>query len=160
MANYMCKDLDCYNNKVYKKQIRCPECDKLMDEVGFMERGKVLNDKKAKTKSKTDKEIENDKQLILEKKNKIHKEYQKSLVWNPDNQGSDAPIPLNSLFDPNMIEGEILDDIYKDMTLQVKYGSEGKWMLAVNAQNNIIIRQNELILRELKRLNSKNNVNE
>ncbi|MBP2045369.1 hypothetical protein [Methanobacterium aggregans] len=89
--------------------------------------------------------------------------------------GSTIPptVPKGALFRPNDSEAQIISSIYSDMNNLANHEAGTKWMrigtlLSFNAtqqmigagfkalidQNKILIKQNELIYRELKQLNS------
>lgn len=178
---YMCKDESCEFDKQERKEGYCPECGNKLEKVGFRETMKISNSKrkykdkiKAKKKEK-EKEIKREAKLKAQQEElKKQKARQESLVWNPEEDNDPVPLPKGSLFSPNEGEAQIVSSIYDDMINLYQHEAGTKWMrigtlLSFNAtqqmigagfkaiidQNKIIIKQNELIYRELKKLNSK-----
>ena len=133
LSSYVCTDPSCSNMEQSNEKGYCPECGQPFKKVSNMEAAKI---------SKTKKDIKNDSQYIL------------------FTEGSDGD--------------DIMKTIYMDMANLASHEAGTKWMRigtllslkpseqmlgagfkAVIDQNKILIKQNELIFRELKKLNSR-----
>lgn len=181
MASYMCVDIKCRNKDISSRGGYCYECGKQLHEVTKKESKHIAIKKEEykenPNKFREDALIEHQKQEKLRLQREKEKEeklrQQEALVWAP-NYNLTPQVPSGALFSPLNKESDIVADIYKDMTNLAAHEAGTKWMrigtlLSFNAtqqmigagfkaiidQNKILIKQNELIYRELKKLNEK-----
>ncbi|MBZ2167041.1 hypothetical protein [Methanobacterium spitsbergense] len=157
---YQCPNTDCWWSKnTGKKGEHCPECGTELKKVGFREGAKITAEK---DKLKNDPETYNRKQA--------YKEEQKALKVQEKEEKRLAQL----LFSTRVTDDDLKRSIESDMSNLASHEAGTKWMrvgtlLSFNSteqmigagfkaiidQNKIKIKQNELILRELKKLNSK-----
>lgn len=179
MASYMCKNFKCNYYEQVNTEGYCPECGEKLEKVGFREANKLTNEKKARIErlKKIEESRGKYKQEQEEKaeKERLEREKLEQLVWNPDKKNiNPLSVPTGSLFTPGEGEPELVNSIYTDMGNLYQHEAGTAWMRAgtllsfnptqqmvgagfkaIIDQNKIIIKQNELIFRELKKLNSK-----
>ncbi len=142
---YLCPKIECPNDNTLKQDEKCPICGTIAENFGQVGAGNLFV---AKAEYKT--------------------------------QPSNNKLTLDSsiLISPHMTDEEIENKIAEDMANLAMHEAGTAWMRlgtllgtatdqmmgagfkALIDQNKIIIRQNELLLRSLKRLTSKDTLNE
>jgi len=140
---YRCPNTECWWNEYSSKEGDCPECKTPLKKMGARESGSLINAKKALLKNpETKKRAEENKRL-----NQL-------------------------LFHTETPDEDLIKSIESDMSNLAMHEAGTKWMRAgtlltfnptqqmigagfkaLMDQNKILIKQNELILRELKKLN-------
>lgn len=142
---YYCPDTKCTHRKAGKKGQHCPECGAQMEKFGVNEATQLRSEKKVQQKIKED---PNYAAKIEEKKEQAIKK---------------------AIIHTDHTEEEIIENIQEDIRNLAMHEAGTKWMrigtlLSLNSteqmigagfkaiidQNKILIRQNELILRELR----------
>jgi hypothetical protein len=155
---YQCPNTECWWDKnTGKKGEHCPECGTELKKVGFREGAKIISEK---NKLKDNPETYNRKQA--------YKEEQKAIKALEKEEKRLARL----LFSTKVSDKGLVDSIELDMDNLAGHEAGTKWMrvgtlLSFNSteqmigagfkaiidQNKILIKQNELLYRELKRSN-------
>lgn len=157
-SNYLCPNEDCgYDKKDGKKGEYCPECGSSLEKMGMKESNQVIWRKKETPEMRQERE-KIEKQREIQKKQEAKVKRFRQLLFHDE------------LSDPSL-----KISIEQDMRNLASHEAGTKWMrvgtlLSFNAteqmigagfkalidQNKILIKQNEQILRELKKLNNNN----
>lgn len=154
--HYCCSNVDCSNIDEYDGEGYCPDCGKPLKDIGRFKRSNI----KAR------------KVIVRDSKNKEQGPNGESPDLNGINIPPSVRWPNHVLFSPKMTEEDIISKINNDMVSLKNHESGSAWMragtlLSMNPaqqmigaglkaivdQNKMIIRQNELLYRELKKLN-------
>lgn len=159
---YRCPNTECWWNEVTgKKGDICPECGTPLEKFGFRDGAKLSNEK---SKIAHDPEL---RQKIEERKKEIKAaKMEKEAIIKEEKRIN------NLLFHSSKDDEELIKSIESDMSNLAMHEAGTKWMRAgtlltfnptqqmigagfkaLMDQNKILIKQNELILRELKKLN-------
>jgi hypothetical protein len=163
----MCPNPNCAFDKPVTEGDYCPECGTAIRDVKFMQTGKIINYKKS---------IKNGTMPPLspeESKRYIYGETKEEKAQRKKEE-KENKIQKNQLFNQEMSDDELTNKIYGDMANLAMQEAGTKWMkagamLSFNPtnqmvasglkalidQNKLIIRQNEQVLRELKKLNQR-----
>lgn len=152
LDTWMCPNIKCwYDKNTGRKGEHCPECGSYLKKVGIMEAGRIINGKKeSSSRKKHDK-------YVKEHKSEIKKEemLKKDGLFTSDTTDEELA---------KAIEASQLDLIATEagtgwmragtlLSLNPTEQMVGAGFKAIINQNKIIVRQNEQILRELKKLN-------
>ncbi len=160
---YRCPNTECWWNETRnKKGEHCPECGNELQKFGFRDGAKVMGEK---TKLLEDPDITQRKQTYNEEK-KAFKQQEKE-----EKQEQERLDRL--LFSDDKGDDDIINSIESDMNNLAAHEAGTKWMRigtlltfnsteqmigagfkAIIDQNKVIIKQNELIYRQLQKLNS------
>lgn len=165
----MCPNPNCPNSKGVNGDF-CPECGTAIREVGFVESGEMIGIKKDIKKGKKPPLTPEESQRYIKGETKEEKKQRQK---NEKMIKAQQKREKHQLFTEAMSEDEIKNRIYIDMDNLAMQESGTKWMkagamLSFNSrdqmiaaglkaiidQNKLMIRQNELLLREIKKLNN------
>lgn len=160
--SYMCPDMDCKFNKQERNEGYCPECGAKLKKVGFREALRLATDKKDGSDVRLEKQEKKERKELEKAEKQRVKELEK------------AEKRLNKLlFHDQTPDPELKRSIEDDMLNLSAHEAGSAWMragtlLSFNSrdqmvgagfkalidQQKVLIKQNEQILRELKKLNS------
>lgn len=159
---YRCPNTDCWwNETTGKNGLHCPECGTELKKVGLRE-GSAINREKIKLKDDPG----------TKERKQAYKEQQKALKTQEKEEKKELERLNRLLFSDGISDDDLINSIESDMNNLAMHEAGTKWMrvgtlLSFNSteqmigagfkaiidQNKIKIKQNELILRELKKLN-------
>jgi hypothetical protein len=128
----MCQNPTCVNKKQSNNEGYCPECGQQLTKLGFQEAANLKKMKKG---------IKNDKNYVL---------FHQNSTYDDINQSIDKDMANFSKHEAGT-KGRRIGTLFSLKPTDQMIGAGFK---AIIDQNKILIKQNELLLRELRRINN------
>jgi hypothetical protein len=154
--SYLCPNLDCgYDKKDGKKGEYCPECGSPLKKMGINETNLTIAKKRETPEIRQEREIMEEQKKIQKIKAEKEKKYRQILF---DDELSDPSLKISIQRDMRNLASHEAGTKWMRVGTLLSFNSTeqmiGAGFKAIIDQNKILIKQNEQILRELKKSNN------